>query len=215
MLMSAHVVLDASLLRVELLDGPTWRGEQINDFKALIASWQEQRVPCPSLQALLHAELERWKTMVQQPDGKTSEVLLARRTVLAALVTLPAALLANVQSGPLTAPLLEEFLSQCAASLTACWHLLNGDGMATVEYGLPKYLPLLVALARQPSRYQQTAAYLAAQGSLLMYLVSYHRLRFREELAYAKQAVDLAKVLGDRNLYVQALTFLGGAFELN
>jgi tetratricopeptide (TPR) repeat protein len=127
----------------------------------------------------------------------------------------PTALLTHVQAGPLTVLLLEEFLSQCSASITACWHLLNGDGLATVEYVLPRYLPLLVALARQPSRYQQRAAYLAAQGSLLMDLVCYHRLRFHEALAYARQAAELGKLSGNRDLHVYALVLLGGAFYQN
>ena len=210
-----YLVVQASALHAEPLDGPTWCAQQITDFQALITSWQEQGVSCLHLQALLHTELERWTTMGEQPDGKTSDVRLARRTVLAGLVTVPTALLIKVQAGPLTALLLEEFLAQCTASITACWHLLNGDGLATIAYALPRYLPLLVALARQPSRYQQTAAYLAAQGYLLMSLVSYHRLRFRDELAYAKQAVELAKMCGNRNLHIYALSRLGGAFEIN
>jgi tetratricopeptide (TPR) repeat protein len=153
--------------------------------------------------------------MAEQPDGKTGDVFPRRRTVLAGLAAVPTVLLTHVQAGPLTVLLLEEFLSQCSTSITACWHLLNGDGLATVEYVLPTYLPLLVALARQPSSYQQRAAYLAAQGYLLMSLVSYHRLRFRDELAYAKQAVELAKMGGNRNLRIYALSRLGGAFELN
>jgi len=215
MQMPTHLMVDTSAMHIELLDWPTWCGQQITDFKGLIASWQEQGVACADLQALLHAELERWNTMAQQPDGSVSDVLLARRAVLAALATVPATLLVKVQAGPLTALLLEEFLSQCSASITACWRLLNGDGLATITYALPKYLPLLVALARQPSRYQQTAVYLAAQGYLLMSLVSYHRLRFLDELAYAKQAVELAKICRDRNLYIYALSRLGGAFEIN
>jgi tetratricopeptide (TPR) repeat protein len=199
---------------MELPDGPTWCAEQITDFKALLASWQGQGVSCLHLQSLLHTQIERWN-IAQQSDGKIVEVFPTRRTVLAALVALPPTLLTKVQSGPLTALLLEEFLAASATSLTACWHLVNGDGLATVEYALPKYLPVLVALARQPSRCQQTSAYLAAQGSLLMYLICYHRLRFREELAYARQAVELADLSGNRNLHVYALVWLGGAFERN
>ncbi len=198
-----------------LLDWPTWFGQQFNNLTALIKSWQAQRVSCQHLQALLHTELQRWNTMIYQPTTPSSEELLPRRTLLAALAVLSTILVVKVQKGPLTAVLMEDFLTQCAASITACWHLLNGEGLVTVEYALPKYLSLLVGLARQPSPYQKTAAYLAAQGSLLMNLVSYHRLRFREALAYAKQAVALASVSEDRNLYVYALTFLGGAFGRN
>jgi tetratricopeptide (TPR) repeat protein len=151
--------------------------------------------------------------MTHQSDGKSSEMRGSRRTALAALAIISTTLLAQVQTGPLTAVLMEDFLTQCTASITACWHLLNGDGLVTVEYALPSYLPLLVTLARQSSPHQKTAAHLAAQGSLLMYLVSHHRLRFREELAYANQAVTLAKVSGDCNLHVSALIWLAGALE--
>ncbi len=213
--MLPSVAREADLVPVELLDGQMWCAEQITEFKALIASWQGQGVSCLRLQALLHTELERWNTMVEQPDAKTGDVFPTRRTVLAALAILPPTLLSKLHAGPLSALLLEEFLALSATSLTACWHLFNGDGMTAVEYALPKYLPLLVALAKQPSSYQQTAAYLAAQGSLLMYLISYHRLRFREVLAYARQAVELADLSGNRNLHVSALVYLGGAFECN
>ncbi|MBV9688169.1 MAG: winged helix-turn-helix domain-containing protein [Ktedonobacteraceae bacterium] len=211
-LLPAHLVLDTSPLGMELPDGPTWCAEQITDFQAMIASWQGQGVSCLHLQVLLHTEIERWN-ITQQPDGNTGEMFPTRRTVLAALVTLPPTLLSKVHVGPLTTLLLEEFLALSAASLTACWHLFNGEGLATVEYALPKYLPLLVALARQPSKYQSTAAYLSAQGSLLMDLVSFHRLRFREALAYARQAVELAHVSGERNLHVYALLFLAGDLQ--
>ena len=214
-LVPSSVVQVEAVVGVGLFDWPTWFGQQLTDLTSLIESWQAQRVPYQQLQALVHTELERWNTMAHQSDGNSSEVLVPRRTALAALAMLSTTLVAKVQTGPLTAVLMEDFLTQCTASITSCWHLLNGDGLATVEYALAKYLPLLVALTRQSSPYQKTAAHLAAQGSLLMSLVSYHRLRFRDEQAYADQAVTLAKVSEDRNLHVYALTFLGCACEFN
>ncbi len=214
-LVPAHLVLDTSPIRVELFDWPSWFSEQVDNLKGVLAGWQEQHLACSHVQALLHVQMERWNMMSDQAGKKSSDVLLGRRMALTTLATVSGALLTKVQAGPLTALLLEEFLAQCTASITACWHLLNGDGLGTVERALPKYLPLLVALARQPSSYQQTAAYLAAQGSLQMYLVSHHRLRFREELTYANQAVTLAKASGDCNLHVSALIWLAGAFERN
>src|SRR5581483_4139281 len=38
---------------------------------------------------------------------------------------------------------------------------------------------------------------------------------FHESLAYARQAVELAQLSGDRHLYVYALILLGGALNLN
>ncbi|MBV9707771.1 MAG: hypothetical protein JO125_10225, partial [Chloroflexi bacterium] len=136
--------------------------------------------------------------------------LLSRRMALATLVAMPLMLVPAILAGQRSPLVLEEFLPECTASISACWHLMMGDGLATVEYALPKYLPLLVALARQPSKYQSIAGYLAAQGSLLMDLVSFHRLRFRQALAYARQSVELARVSGERNLHVYALLFLAG-----
>jgi DNA-binding SARP family transcriptional activator len=212
-LVPAHLVLDTSPIRVELFDWPSWFSEQVDELKGVLAGWQEQHLACSHVQALLHVQMERWNTMSDQAGEKSSDVLLGRRMALTTLATVSAALLTKVQTGLLTTLLLEEFLAQCTASITACWHLLNGDGLGTVEHALPKYLPLLVALARQSSPYQQTAAYLAGQGSLLMSLVSYHRLRFRPSLAYANQAVALAKLSGDHNLHVCALVLLGDVFE--
>jgi len=214
-LVPAHLVLDPSPRRVEVCDWPSWFSEQVDELKRMLSGWQEQQLACSHVQALLHEQIERWNTMSDQAGKTSSDVLLGRRLALTTLATVSAALLTKVQAGPLTALLLEEFLAQCSASITACWHLLNGDGLGTVEHALAKYLPLLVALARQSSPYQQKAAYLAAQGSLLMSLVSYHRLRFRDEQAYADQAVTLAKVSEDCNLHVSGLLHLGGACEFN
>ncbi len=59
------------------------------------------------------------------------------------------------------------------------------------------------------------AASLAAQGSLLLDLVSYHRSRFQDSLDYANQAVEFATISGDRDLLAYALLLSGGASNLN
>jgi len=45
-LVLAHLMVDASAVRMELLDWPIWCGQQITDFKGLIANWQEQGSLC-------------------------------------------------------------------------------------------------------------------------------------------------------------------------
>ncbi len=57
--------------------------------------------------------------MAQQTDGETDEVFATRRTVLAALAALPPTLLVKMQSGPLTALLVKEFLALSATGLAA------------------------------------------------------------------------------------------------
>ena len=70
---------------------------------------------------------------------------LTRRQALSTLAVLPLALLSPIPCLRSIAPHPEEFLPECAASITACWSLLNGDGLATVERTLPVFLPMLVA----------------------------------------------------------------------
>ncbi|MBV9691204.1 MAG: winged helix-turn-helix domain-containing protein [Ktedonobacteraceae bacterium] len=214
-LVPAHLVLDPSPRRVEVCDWPSWFSEQVDVLKGVLAGWQEQQLACSHVQALLHEQIERWNTMSDQAGKTSSDVLLGRRLALTTLATVSAALLTKVQAGPLTALLLEEFLAQCSASITACWHLLRGDGLSTVEYVLPKYLPVLTALIQQLPTYKQKSAYLAAQGYLLLGLVALHRLRFFERVACCKQAVEYAHVAGDQTLLVTALTHLGDAFYTN
>ncbi len=143
------------------------------------------------------------------------ELLITRRMALATLATLPTALLTKVQTGPLTPSIAEEFLMQAATSITTCWHLLRGDGLATVEYTLPKYVSLLTMLVKHASPYQQRAAYLASQGYLLLSLIALHRLRFAERVAQCQHAVTYANQSGDQTLLVTAYTHLGDAFYTN
>jgi len=150
--------------------------------------------------------------MTDQDQQQANEYLISRRVALATLATLSSSLLAKVRLGPLTALIIEEFLAQCATSLTVCYHLLQGDGLVAVEATLPEYLPLLISLAKQSSPYQRRAAYLASQGCWLMGLMALHRLRFAERVAYNKQAVECAQMAEDRTLHVMVLASFGNAW---
>ncbi len=208
--LASSMQMSSSLLSQN--DVATWFGNRVNELKAIGASWSPTTLSYQQHQALIHAEIEKWNAMT---DHNSDELRITRRTALATLATLPAALLTKVQLGPLSESIVEDFLRQAATSISTCWHLLNGEGIAQVEYALPTYLPLLVTLAKQPSRQQTTAAYLGSQGCLLMDLVAYHRFHFRQSLAYAQQAVELARIAGNSDISVYALLLLGGAFHLN
>jgi tetratricopeptide (TPR) repeat protein len=117
-----------------------------------------------------------------------------------------------VQSGKTTTLIAKEFLAQCATSITACYHLLKGDGFLPVEYALSQYLPYLIALAKSPSPVQKEAAYLAAQGCCLMSLIKLHRLQFHERVALCKQGVEFARFTGDSLLLAATLAELGIAW---
>jgi tetratricopeptide (TPR) repeat protein len=106
----------------------------------------------------------------------------------------------------------KEFLAESATSITACYHLLKGDGFLPVEYALSQYLPHLIVLAKSPSPVQKEAAYLAAQGCCLMSLIKLHRLQFHERVALCKQGVEFARFTGDSLLLAATLAELGIAW---
>ena len=140
---------------------------------------------------------------------------LSRRSALVAIAALPAALLAATRQQRKEVPAPEEFLPACAASLSACWQLMNGKEIAAVERELSRYLPSLIVGARQPSMYQESTAYLASQGCLLLSLVSLHHFHIAGRLSYCQQAVEHARKSGNPSLLVRTLVHLGDAFHTN
>ncbi|MGH2480568.1 MAG: hypothetical protein ACRDHW_13010, partial [Ktedonobacteraceae bacterium] len=99
----------------------------------------------------------------------------------------------------------EEFLPQCAASLTACWHLLRGQEFLLVEKVLTRYLPTLADLAHQPSIRQQEAASLATQGYRIIGIVAQHQTKTAARDIYYQQAVQYAEIAGKPGLLAAAL----------
>ncbi len=189
----------------EGVDGMTVFGEQAARMMQEVARWHGRALYCDQLQKLLNLELERWNAMTQPFDH---EVLISRRTALASIAALPVAVSFAILQGQRAPIVLETFLPECTASITACWHLMKGNGISTVAEQLPKYLPALEMLAQQPSRYQKTAARLAAQGCLLMGIVAWHHLRFSEGEAFCHRAERYSSVAEDQALTVTSLTFL-------
>ena len=150
---------------------------------------------------------------MMKPFYHPDEYLLSRRQALIVLASLPLGMLIDVQQR-LKAPFpQEDLLPVCAASLTACWHLIQGREFAALERALSRYAVFLVTWAQQPSVYQKAAAYLASQACLLIGLVATHQLRspknLQRRLAYCKQAVEHAKTSGDPTLLVMALIHFG------
>ena len=139
-------------------------------------------------------------------------ITVSRRTALATLAVLSTTLLAAMRGDRPTPAMIDAFLARCTASITSCWHLLMGDGLATVVYVVPQYLPILETLAQRPGKYQKQAAYLAAQGCILMGLVAMHRVNISARLAYNRRAVQHGAIAHDPTLHVTTLTILACAY---
>jgi tetratricopeptide (TPR) repeat protein len=147
--------------------------------------------------------------MIDEDYQPTEAYQSTRRIVIGSLALFPPSFLAAAQLWPMPDLIAQGFVLQCAPCIMACSYLLKGDGLAAVEKLLPQYLSQLVRLAKQPSPVQKEAAYLAAQGLCLMGIVKDHRRKRSEAVAHCKQAVELAKVTGDRVLVAASYTRLG------
>ena len=198
-------------LEMPLTDCVAWFGMKLAHIFTLITHGEGRARSCDDLQAKLNKEIMMFDAMKPQSSGE--DYTISRRQAILAIAGLPVALLAAVQGGHWSTLVKEEFLSRCAASVTACWHLMAGREFTEVDRALSNYLPLLMTWAQQSSPQQKTSADLAAQGSLLMSLVALHTLQSPKNLqgriAYCRQAVEYAKVSENRTLHITALTHLG------
>jgi DNA-binding SARP family transcriptional activator len=180
-----------------------WFDSKRASIAILLEQWQGHAAHCDELESLIDQELCMFDRVKSLYAPETYQ--LSRREALAALLALPPALLAAAQEPLPPAKVMEEFLPRCAAAIVACRHLMNGDSFALVEAELPRYLPTLEELAKQPSRYQRIAAYLAAQGYLIAALLALHRYHIVASETYYKSALAYSHVAQDPNLEVAAL----------
>jgi tetratricopeptide (TPR) repeat protein len=191
-----------------------WFNEQFYQLLTEILYWQGRASFHIDLPGRVRQTLLMLDNQIQ-PLFEAQEYQISRRNLLIALATVPFGSLVAVQRKLKAGLILEEFLPQCTASMTACWYLMQGREFEAVEHALANYLPLLVSWAQRPSPYQQTAAYLASQGALLMGLLSLHQLvapkNFQRRLVYCTQAVECARVAKDTVLLVTTLAHLGNA----
>ncbi|MBV9690598.1 MAG: hypothetical protein JO202_12925 [Ktedonobacteraceae bacterium] len=139
--------------------------------------------------------------------------LLSRRMALATLAAMPLGLVPAILAGQRSPLVLEEFLPECTASLTACWHaMIEEEDFTTIATQVPKYLPALELLAQQPSRYQKTAAHLTTQGYLLMYHVALGNLNLPLTQVYCRRAERYSRIAEDQALSLEVMTRLAYTF---
>jgi tetratricopeptide (TPR) repeat protein/DNA-binding Xre family transcriptional regulator len=96
--------------------------------------------------------------------------------------------------------------------MAACWRLSWGNELALAEELLPSCMSRLVPLAQQSSKYQQTAANLAAQGFRLYGIFALHRNDLLSRELYYKQAVQYSLLSGDTPLIITAFIGQGDTY---
>lgn len=150
------------------------------------------------------------------PEGQGSDHIahgLARRQALVSLAALP---LAFTASGSAEIRQYETaknlFLSRCAASITACWHLLRGSDLSMVDQMLSTYLKPLEGIAHQQLKCQRAAAGLASQAHRICGIIALHCNQLRVRERHCKRALYYATVASDPSSQASALISLASTY---
>jgi len=106
----------------------------------------------------------------------------------------------------------EFFLSRCAASITACWHLLRGSDLHTVGQVISGYMLPLEAIAYDSSKYQQAAAALASQAHRISGILALHRDQLKMREYHCNRALHYATVASDVGSQASALISLASTY---
>lgn len=147
------------------------------------------------------------------PEDRDPVRVVSRRQALVALAALPAMFAASAGvAGSRPAAATDRFLSQCAASLTACWHLLKGCDLHVIDRMVSSYLLELDGIARQQSAHQQAAARLASQAHRICGIIALHRNQLAVRERHCKQAFYYAQAASDVNCQAAALVSLASTF---
>ncbi len=187
-------------------DWSTWFGLKLAHILNVIRLWSRQNEDfVGEIQAIVDQEIKMMDETLEQ--FHIDEQNMSRRQALITVAALPTMLL--WQTGLMADAVAEEFLSQSAASITACWHLLRGKGLAAVSEIVPKFAPVLRTLALRPSRYQQAAARLATQMSILQAILAMHSLNVSAREAYCHDTIRYSDIAKDSRLQAAARMYLG------
>jgi transcriptional regulator with XRE-family HTH domain/tetratricopeptide (TPR) repeat protein len=131
------------------------------------------------LQRQVSREVESYETMTKQNHPNHGGIDEGRRAALRtlALIPLQALGLGIVASRVKLAWSPQEFLTHCAAGVTACYYLAKGqhEDMAIASDAITGYLPTLQTLVKESSMHRKEAANLAAQCWHLKTVISLHQ----------------------------------------
>jgi tetratricopeptide (TPR) repeat protein len=208
---------ESSLLVPELVatsEWPAWFGIRLAQLISAIDGWGGPITRADSIQMFLDEEILLFDTTASEISGPDQTAYgLARRQVLVSLAALPVALtVSNVTETRDRSAARSLFLSRCAASVTACWHLLRGSDLPTVGKILETYLLPLEGIAHRQSKYRQAAAGLASQAHRISGIIALHRNQLRRREHHCKRALYYATVASDTSSEASALISLASTY---
>jgi transcriptional regulator with XRE-family HTH domain len=191
------------------LEWPAWFGARTAHLIGTVDTWPSPGAQPGALQDLLDREFLMFDAVVEGDDPGHA---VSRRQALITIAALPIALAPLDSAEPAAGAAVEFFLSRCAASLTACWHLLRGHDLRAVDHAVSSYLVRLEAVAKGVARYRDSAARLASQAHRICGIVALHgdQLRIREY--HCRQALHYAGATSDVSTRVAALISLASTY---
>lgn len=142
LLFPASVIQPDKALEATVPDCAVQSGIVLAHMVTLIQQWYGMTMFSHNLQDLLDQEIK--KLDMFKSHYPLEACTLSRRSILFALATLPATWLLSRRQAHTLAVELEEFLPQCAASITACWHLSKGNHLETIPCIIDAYVPTLI-----------------------------------------------------------------------
>jgi tetratricopeptide (TPR) repeat protein len=199
---------------VDVSEWPSWFGIRLARLISVIDSWNGPLTSTDSIQALLDEEILLFnETMPESPGPDQVAHGLARRQALVSLAALPISLtVGNLTETRSRGAARSLFLSRCAASVTACWHLLRGSDLSTIGQMLETYLLPLEGIAHRQSKYQQAAAGLASQAHRISGIIALHRNQLKLREHHCKRALYYATVASDPSSEASALISLASTY---
>lgn len=135
-------------------DWPELTGVRLACLVGMVDSWRsegDEAMP-ETLQLLVDREMLLFDVVAQ--DSEDPSHAFSRRQALATLAALPVAFTAPLRNTQLTGSGTAGFVSRCAASLTACWHMLRGSDLRAVSRILPAYMLRLETVAQGHSQWR-------------------------------------------------------------
>lgn len=192
-------------------DWTTWFGIKQAQIMTMIGLWRGKALCCcDEIPVIIDQEIKTIDDELHLHQMGEQQAI-SRRQALITIVALPTTL--AWEAGLVTDTALEEFLPRCAASVTVCWHLMRGKGLAAIREILPKYVSLLATVALRPSKYQQVAARLATQTSIIQAILAMHWLNFTVREAHCHDAVRYARISQDNKLQAASLMYLAYTYS--
>lgn len=186
------------------------------EIMAMALQWKRSSGSIIFLQQLTYEAIRKHDAM-HKDHHDDYDTRITRRHALQAIALFPIQMYGLTHLTPVVRPIpFDKTLSSCAAGIAACWELRQDEpeGLATIQRILASYLPTLEHIARvQSSPSQQAAAYLAAQGYLLLGILANHYSKLEQMERTSRSARFYGKLAQDPNLEVSALIRLAVTFD--